>query len=97
RAEAVRAARRHADRPRAGVPDPREDARRRQLAAGQRPRAVRPQPEPQQPRAIRYLGIMGGAENRQVLADVYRGSSDVALKRSILRSFMVAGDRERLL
>jgi len=50
-----------------------------------------------QQRAIRYLGVMGGAENRQVLADVYRGSSDVALKRSILRSFMVARDRERLL
>jgi HEAT repeat protein len=48
-------------------------------------------------RAIRYLGIMGGAENRQVLADVYRSSSDVSAKRAILRSFMVAGDRERLL
>jgi hypothetical protein len=48
-------------------------------------------------RAIRYLGIMGGAENRQVLADVYRTSPDAAVKRAILRSFMVAGDRERLL
>jgi len=48
-------------------------------------------------RAIRYLGPMGGAENRQVLADVYRSSPDVAVKRAILRSFMVAGDRERLL
>ena len=48
-------------------------------------------------RAIRYLGIMNGAENRQLLADVYKGSPDVAVKRAILRSFMVAGDRERLL
>ena len=48
-------------------------------------------------RAIRYLGIMGGADNRQVLADVYRGSPDVSVKRAILRSFMVGGDRERLL
>jgi tetratricopeptide (TPR) repeat protein len=48
-------------------------------------------------RAIKYLGIMGGADNRQVLADVYRSSPDVAVKRAILRSFMVAGDRERLL
>jgi hypothetical protein len=48
-------------------------------------------------RAIRYLGIMGGADNRQVLADVYRSSSDVSVKRAILRSVMVAGDRERLL
>jgi HEAT repeat protein len=51
----------------------------------------------QQLRAIRYLGIMGGADNRQVLAEVYRSSSDMSVKRAILRSFMVAGDRERLL
>lgn len=48
-------------------------------------------------RAIKYLGIMNGTDNRQVLADVYRGSPDVSVKRAILRSFMVAGDRERLL
>ena len=47
-------------------------------------------------KAIRYLGIMGGPENRQVLVDVYRTSNDSAVKRSILRSYMVAGDRERL-
>jgi HEAT repeat protein len=40
---------------------------------------------------------MNGADNRQVLADVYRASADVSVKRAILRSFMVAGDRERLL
>jgi tetratricopeptide (TPR) repeat protein len=48
-------------------------------------------------RAIRYLGMMNGTENRQVLADVYKSSPDPAVKRAILRSFMVAGDRERLL
>ena len=48
-------------------------------------------------RAIHYLGIMGGTDNRQVLADVYRVSSDSAVKRSIIRSFMVSGDRTRLL
>jgi HEAT repeat protein len=48
-------------------------------------------------KAIRYLGIMGGSENRQLLADVYRTSTDAAVKRSILRSFMTANDRERLL
>ena len=48
-------------------------------------------------RAIRYLAIMNGADNRQVLADVYKSSPDVSVKRAILRSFMVAGDRERLL
>jgi tetratricopeptide (TPR) repeat protein len=48
-------------------------------------------------RAIHYLGIMGGNDNRQILADVYRASADPAVKRSIIRSFMVSGDRTRLL
>jgi hypothetical protein len=48
-------------------------------------------------RAIKYLGIMGGTDNRQILADVYRTSADSAVKRAIMRSFMVAGDRTRLL
>jgi tetratricopeptide (TPR) repeat protein len=48
-------------------------------------------------RAIHYLGIMGGGDNRQVLADVYRASSDGTVKRAIIRSFMIAGDRTRLL
>ena len=48
-------------------------------------------------RAIKYLGIMGGNDNRQILSDVYRASTDSAVKRSIIRSFMVAGDRTRLL
>jgi HEAT repeat protein len=47
-------------------------------------------------RAIRYIGIMGGADNRQILADIYKASNDPAVKRSILRSFMTANDRERL-
>lgn len=50
-----------------------------------------------QTRAIHYLGIHGGRENRQLLADVYAASNDVAVKRQILRSFMVSGERERLL
>jgi tetratricopeptide (TPR) repeat protein len=47
-------------------------------------------------RAIRYIGIMGGADNRQILSDVYRSSNDVAVKRAILRSYMTSNDRERL-
>jgi tetratricopeptide (TPR) repeat protein len=47
-------------------------------------------------RAIRYIGIMGGPENRQILGDVYRGSNDATVKRAILRSFMTANDKERL-
>jgi hypothetical protein len=48
-------------------------------------------------RAIRYLGIMGAEQNRQIMADVYRASSDPAVKRAVIRSFMVAGDKTRLL
>ena len=47
-------------------------------------------------RAIRYIGIMGGPDNRQILSDVYKSSNDPAVKRSILRSFMTAGDKDRL-
>jgi HEAT repeat protein len=48
-------------------------------------------------RAIKYLGVMGGGDNRQILADVYRASTDPAVKHAIIRSFMVSGDRTRLL
>jgi tetratricopeptide (TPR) repeat protein len=47
-------------------------------------------------KAIRYIGMMGGADNRQILSDVYRASPDPAVKRAILRSYMTSGDRERL-
>ena len=47
-------------------------------------------------RAIRYIGIMGGQDNRQILADVYKTSADSAVKRTILRSFMTSGDKDRL-
>jgi HEAT repeats/Tetratricopeptide repeat len=48
-------------------------------------------------RAIRYLGAIGGPENRQVLDDAYRATTDVAVKRAIIRSFNAAGDRQRVL
>ena len=39
---------------------------------------------------------MGGQDNRQILSDVYKASPDPAVKKSILRSFMTAGDKDRL-
>jgi hypothetical protein len=50
-----------------------------------------------QRRAVRYLGIMGGEQNRKLLADIYTSTSDVAIKKSVLRAYMVAGDRSHLL
>ena len=50
-----------------------------------------------QSRAIRNLGILGGERSRQILADVYSSSTDKKVKRSILKSYMISGDRARLL
>ncbi len=50
-----------------------------------------------QRRAIQYLGTNGTRENRDLLAEIYASSNDVDVKRRILRSFMVAGDRARVL
>jgi hypothetical protein len=49
-----------------------------------------------QRKAVEYLGLFGGAEARKTLADVYASSSDGSVKRSILRSYMIGGDREHL-
>src|SRR5258708_526275 len=50
-----------------------------------------------QMRAVRYLGIHGGRESRAALAEIYGSSSDIDLKKRILSSFMVAGEKDRLL
>jgi HEAT repeat protein len=47
--------------------------------------------------AIKYLGITGGENARKTLSDVYAATNDLALKKSILKSFMISGDKGRLL
>jgi HEAT repeat protein len=47
--------------------------------------------------AVRYLGIMGGEQSRKLLADVYTSSTDVKVKKTVLKSYMIAGDRAHLL
>src|SRR6266853_413039 len=49
-----------------------------------------------QSKAIQYLAMFGGTESRKVLAEAYASTSDPAIKRSILRAYMIGGDRERL-
>ena len=49
-----------------------------------------------QRKAVEYLGIFGGAESRKTMADIYASTNDASLKRSILRSYMIGGDKERL-
>lgn len=50
-----------------------------------------------QAKAVEYLGIFGGRENAQTLMDVYKGSQDVQVKRSVLHGFMVSGNRQAVL
>jgi HEAT repeat protein len=50
-----------------------------------------------QSKAIQYLGVHGGAESRATLAEVYASSTDVDVKRRILRAFMTAGEKNRVL
>jgi len=50
-----------------------------------------------QEKAIQYIGMNGTAANRQLLSDLYQSSSDVAVKRQVLRAFMLSGDRARVL
>ena len=46
--------------------------------------------------AIHNLGV-GGKRNAPILEDVYKSSNDVAVKKEVLHSFMIMGDKERLL
>lgn len=50
-----------------------------------------------QRKAVEYLGLFGGAQSHQVLAEVYSSASDMSVKRAILRSYMLGGDKEHLL
>lgn len=50
-----------------------------------------------QRKALEDLGLFGGKESRQTLADIYASSNDPEIKRTILHSFMIGGDRDRVL
>ncbi len=47
--------------------------------------------------ALRNLGAFGGPENRQLLAEVYGSTNDVAIKKQILQGFMASGERDRMI
>jgi hypothetical protein len=47
-------------------------------------------------KAVEYLGTFGGKDNGQLLAEIYSSSPELEIKKRILRSFMISGDRERL-
>jgi hypothetical protein len=49
-----------------------------------------------QRKAVEYLGMFGGGESRKTLADVYAKTSDESVKRAILKSYMISGDKAEL-
>jgi HEAT repeat protein len=49
-----------------------------------------------QRKAVEYLGIFGGGEARKTLAEVYAKTGDESVKRAILRSYMISGDKDDL-
>jgi HEAT repeat protein len=60
-------------------------------------RIARGQSNPElQKKAVEYLGIFGGPDSRKIMAEIYASSTDVSLKRAILKSYMIGGDREHL-
>jgi HEAT repeat protein len=61
-------------------------------------RIARGQQSPEmQEAAIRYLGLFGGEASKQALADLYASSSDVSVKKAVLQSFMISGQKARVL
>ena len=49
-----------------------------------------------QRKAVEYLGLFGGQQARQTLADIYASTGDASIKRAILKSYMIGGDKEHL-
>jgi hypothetical protein len=61
-------------------------------------RVARGQSNPDlQRKAVEYLGIFGGERARKTLEEVYSSSTDEGVKRAVLRSYMMSGDRASLL
>jgi len=50
-----------------------------------------------QSKAIQYLGVHGGSENRALLAEVYQTSANVSVKKRVLQAWMVSGERAKIL
>jgi HEAT repeat protein len=70
------------------------DPRARQLLAA----AAKDDAHPEvQSKAIQYLGVHGGGENRALLAEVYQSSTNVSVKKRVLQAWMISGERARIL
>jgi HEAT repeat protein len=50
-----------------------------------------------QEEALKYLGLFGGEQSPQALAEIYASTSDLDVKKEVLHSFMLSGDKARVL
>jgi len=49
-----------------------------------------------QRKAVEYLGIFGSTKSRSLLGEIYATSNDGSVKRAVLRSYMISGDKQDL-
>ena len=49
-----------------------------------------------QRKAVEYLGMFGGNHAANTLAEVYAKSGDPGVKRAVIRSYMISGNKEQL-
>ncbi len=50
-----------------------------------------------QRKAVEFLGIHNGKEGRQILPEIYASTNDFAVKRAILRAYMMGKETDKLL
>ena len=50
-----------------------------------------------QRKAVEYLGMFGGSHAAGTLAQIYTNSNDTGVKRAVIQSYMMTGNREQLL
>jgi len=53
-------------------------------------------PESQR-KAIEFLALFGGAESRQILESLYTSATDIEVKKAILHTYLITGDKARAL
>ena len=47
--------------------------------------------------AVKYLGLFGGDESRQVLSEIYASTDDVDVKKAVLQAYMTSGNKAGVL
>jgi HEAT repeat protein len=70
------------------------DARARRLLADTAKDDTHPE---LQAKAIQYLGVHGGKENRALLSEVYQSTADARVKKRVLQAWMISGEKDRIL